>query len=238
MEIYGAIVRFFQHGGIFMFPIAVVLGLGAAVTIERWLYLRFVAAKNKAVWNRVAPLLQAGDLNGVAEVVAGSNTAIAAVLGHGLSRVRMGRDPDDIERAMEGRLMDTIPVVEKRTHYLATLANVATLLGLLGTIMGLIHAFSAVGNANAAEKAALLSFSISEALNCTAFGLLVAIPFMLIHSLLHAKSAEIIDSLETATVKFLDTVTEHMQPAQQQAAARPAASRPAAPAGAHTPARA
>jgi biopolymer transport protein ExbB/TolQ len=212
MDIYGAIVRFFQHGGIFMFPIAVVLALGLAVAIERWLYLNFIAMKNKAVWQRIAPMLHAGDLAGVADAIADSNTAIATVLGHGLSRVRKGRDPDEVERAMEGRLMDTIPVVEKRTHYLATLANVATLLGLLGTIMGLIHAFSAVGDANAAEKSALLSFSISEALNCTAFGLLVAIPFMLIHSLLQARAAEIVDSLETAAVKFLDTVVEHAAP--------------------------
>ena len=232
MEIYSAIVRFFQHGGIFMFPIAVVLALGLAVTIERFLYLRFVASQNQAIWEQIAPLLHDGDLNSISSVVAGSNTAIATVLSHGLSRLKAGRDPDEIERAMEGRLMDTIPVVEKRTHYLATLANVATLLGLLGTIMGLIHAFAAVGNASAAEKSSLLSFAISEALNCTAFGLLVAIPFMLIHSVLHAQAMEIVDSLETASVKFLDMVTEHAAP---QPAPAPAP-RPAPPRAPGSPA--
>jgi biopolymer transport protein ExbB len=85
--------------------------------------------------------------------------------------------------------------------------------------MGLIHAFSAVGNANAAEKAALLSFSISEALNCTAFGLLVAIPLMLIHSLLQSRAAEVTDCLETAAIKFLDAVAEHSAPAARSDAA-------------------
>jgi biopolymer transport protein ExbB len=225
MEIYGAIVRFFQHGGVFMFPIAVVLALGLAVAIERLLYLKATAVKNAAEWRQLAPLLAQGDLNGVDRAVTQSKTALGSLLAYGLNRVRQGWQREDVQRALESALMDTIPMVEKRTHYLATFANVATLLGLLGTIMGLIHAFSAVSSANAAEKAALLSFSISEALNCTAFGLLVAIPFMLIHSRLQALSSEIVDILETATAKLLDAVTEYQMPArtEQARAAQPQA---------------
>jgi biopolymer transport protein ExbB len=224
MEFFGAIVRFFQHGGIFMFPIAVVLALGVAVAIERLMYLRATAAKNAAAWHSIAPLLLEGDLNGVDQAAARSDAPLATLLSAGLNRVRQGWSRDDIQRAVEGKLMDTIPMVEKRTHYMATLANVATLLGLLGTIMGLIHAFSAVSNANAAEKAALLSFSISEALNCTAFGLLVAIPFMLIHSRLQALSSEIIDTMDAASSKLLEGITEYYMPAgQNEPVVRPAA---------------
>ena len=75
-------------------------------------------------------------------------------------------------------MTEIMPQLEKRTHYLATLANLATLLGLLGTVSGLIHAFSAVATVNPAEKANLLSASISEAMNCTAFGLMTAVPFL------------------------------------------------------------
>lgn len=212
MEIFGTLIRFFQHGGIFMFPIAVVFGLGLAVAIERWFYLGRTAAKNRKVWRDVIPMLQRGDLAGVSDLASRSDTAIANMLRYGLNRVRLARHPDEVERAMEESLIEAIPSVEKRTHYLAMFANVATLLGLLGTIAGLIHAFAAVGDAGAAEKAALLSSSISEALNCTAFGLLVAIPMMMIHSLLQSRASEIIDSLETASVKFLNAVTERSAP--------------------------
>src|SRR5210317_1157694 len=120
----------------------------------------------------------------------------------------MTKRRDDIEIAMEEGLMEVIPRLEKRTHYLATYANLATLLGLLGTIMGLINAFTAVSSANPAEKADLLSASISVAMNTTAFGLMAAIPLLLIYSVLQTKTTELVDSLEMASVKFLNIMTE------------------------------
>ena len=104
--------------------------------------------------------------------------------------------------------MEAIPQLEKRTQYVATLANIATLMGLLGTIMGLIAAFTAVANAAPADKATLLSQSISVAMNTTAFGLMAAIPLLLSHTFLQAKTNEIVDSIEMAGVKFLNIVTE------------------------------
>jgi biopolymer transport protein ExbB/TolQ len=109
---------------------------------------------------------------------------------------------------MEEGLMETVPRLEKRTHYLATFANIATLLGLLGTIMGLIQAFTAVANANPADKADMLSASISVAMNTTAFGLMAAIPLLLIYTVLQTKTTELVDSLEMASVKFLNILTE------------------------------
>jgi biopolymer transport protein ExbB len=104
-------------------------------------------------------------------------------------------------------MMEIIPQLEKRTHYLATFANLATLLGLLGTVSGLIHAFSAVATVNPAEKANLLSASISEAMNCTAFGLMTAVPILFVHAVLQTKTTDLIDSLETASVKFLNALS-------------------------------
>ena len=121
---------------------------------------------------------------------------------------KSARRRDDIEKAMEESMMEVLPRLEKRTHYLATLANIATLLGLLGTIIGLIRAFTAVSNANPADKADLLSASISVAMNTTAFGLMVAIPLLLVHALLQTKTNQLVDSLEMASVKFLNAVTE------------------------------
>jgi biopolymer transport protein ExbB len=103
--------------------------------------------------------------------------------------------------------MEIIPQLEKRTPYVALLSNIATLLGLLGTIMGLIEAFTAVANANPAEKADLLSASISVAMNTTAFGLMSAIPLLLIHAKLTSTTGQIVDNLEMASVKALNTIS-------------------------------
>jgi biopolymer transport protein ExbB len=172
--------------------------------------------------------LKAGNFAGAMQVTQKSGAAIAQIMTYGLNRIRSARRREDIEQAMEESLMEVLPRLEKRTHYLATFANMATLMGLLGTIIGLIDAFTAVSNANPAEKAELLSRSISIGMNCTAFGLMVAIPLVLIHSMLQTKTTAIIDSLEMASVKFLNAISERAQDGQ------PA---PAAPAPAPAPRR-
>lgn len=104
-------------------------------------------------------------------------------------------------------MMEIIPQLERRTPYVGLLSNIATLLGLLGTIMGLIAAFTAVAEANPAEKADMLSASISTAMNTTAFGLIVAIPLLLVHANLTSTTGQIVDSLEMASVKALNIIT-------------------------------
>ena len=212
MGAYSIIVRFFQEGGLFMYPIVLVLALGLAIAIERWFYLTTTTARNKAMWKKVTPYLKSGNFNGAMQQTNQSKALIAQIMTYGLNRVRSARRREDVEAAMEESLMEVMPRLEKRTHYLATFANIATLLGLLGTIIGLINAFTAVSNANPAEKADLLSASISVAMNTTAFGLMVAIPLLLVHTLLQTKTTEIVDSLEMASVKFLNSITE--QPAK------------------------
>jgi biopolymer transport protein ExbB/TolQ len=204
-------VRFFQEGGVFMWPIVIVLALGLGVALERWVYLTMTRANNKILWNKVTPFLKSGNFSGAMQVTSKSKAAIAQIMTYGLNRVRSARRREDIEQAMEESLMEVLPRLEKRTHYLSTFANLATLLGLLGTIVGLIAAFTAVSSANPSEKADLLSASISVAMNTTAFGLIVAIPLLLMHMLLQAKTTEIIDSLEMASVKFLNAITERAQ---------------------------
>ncbi len=220
MDVYTTVVKFFQEGGLFMYPIAMVLGLGLAIAIERWVYLTMTTAKNKALWNAVTPYLKSGNLSGAVQVTSKSGAAIGQIMTYGLNRVRSARRREDVEQAMEESLMEVMPRLEKRTHYLATFANIATLLGLLGTIVGLISAFTAVATANPAEKADLLSASISVAMNTTAFGLIVAIPLLLVHTLLQTKTTEIIDSLEMASVKFLNAITERASEAKTPAAAK------------------
>ncbi len=213
MDVYAAIVRFFQGGGEFMFPIALVAALGLAIAIERYIYLSIVGLRNRSLWNDLSPLLAQGDFKRAVAITSKSSAAIGTILNYGLARIQSARRRDDIEKAMEESLMEIVPRLEKRTHYLGTFANMATLLGLLGTVIGLISAFAAVATVNPAEKANLLSASISVAMNCTAFGLMVAVPLVLIHAVLQTKTTELVDSLEMASVKFLNSITERSREA-------------------------
>jgi biopolymer transport protein ExbB/TolQ len=208
MDVYSGLVRFFQGGGEFMIPIALVAALGIAIAIERYIYLSIVSIRNRSLWNDLTPLLAQGDFKRAVAITSKSDAAIGTILNYGLARIQSARRRDDIEKAMEESLMEIVPRLEKRTHYLGTFANMATLLGLLGTVIGLISAFAAVATVNPAEKANLLSASISVAMNCTAFGLMVAVPLVLIHAVLQTKTTELVDSLEMAAVKFLNSITE------------------------------
>ncbi len=208
MEIIYSIVAFFAGGGAFMFPILLVAAAGTAIGIERYVTLTRLGARNRSAWAEVEPALANGDFDKAREVTSKDDTAIARLLGMGLARQGAVRRREDVEIAMEESMMEIMPQLEKRTHYLATFANLATLLGLLGTVSGLIHAFAAVATVNPAEKANLLSASISEAMNCTAFGLMTAVPIVFVHALLQTKTTELIDSLEMASVKFLNALTD------------------------------
>jgi len=208
MDIYSSLVLFFQAGGLFMYPIVVVLALGVAIAVERYIYLTVARSTNQRVWKQVMPMLMDGNYSQAVAITEKSKAALSRILRYGLDRTGSDVRRDDVEVAMEEGLMETVPRLEKRTHYLATFANIATLLGLLGTIMGLIQAFTAVANANPAEKADMLSASISVAMNTTAFGLMAAIPLLLIYTVLQTKTTELVDSLEMASVKFLNILTE------------------------------
>ena len=163
MTAYSTIVSFFQDGGFFMYPIMIVLALGASIAIERYFFLTLSTAVNRKTWNELLPLIKTGNYKQAMAITSKSKAALGKILNYGLSRTRSARRRDDIEAAMEEGLMEVVPRLERRTHYLATFANIATLLGLLGTIIGLIKAFTAVSNADPAEKADLLSASISVA---------------------------------------------------------------------------
>ena len=198
------IVNFIHDGGFFMYPILIVLAIGLAIVLERVVYLQATKARNKKVWDQVYPLIAKGQFRQAMDMVKESPAGIGRVIAYGLERARITRRHDDIELAMEEGLMEVLPRLETRTSYISTLANIATLLGLLGTIIGLIQAFTAVANADPAEKADLLSASISVAMNTTAFGLVAAIPLLLSFSFISSMTTKVVDSMEMASVKFLN----------------------------------
>lgn len=182
-----SLAGFFQSGGIFMYPILAIFAVGVAITIERYLYLSHAKSKNRRM---VAKLIQ------------------------GMEHYKTSRRRGDFEAAMEESIMEAIPRLEKRTPYLAMFANIATLLGLLGTIVGLIKAFTAVAHADPSLKAEILATSISVAMNTTAFGLIVAIPLLFSYTVLRTKTTEIIDSFEMIVVKVAKHLS-HVKNANQ-----------------------
>ncbi len=214
MDFINTIVSFIRDGGAWMYPILMVGAVGGAIAIERNLTLSRIGKANRNMWEQLHPILVARDFDKAREITAGDRSTISELLNLGLARQGAVRRRDDIEIAMEEGMMEITPQLEKRTQAIALLANIATLLGLLGTIVGLIQAFNAVANANPAEKADLLSASISVAMNTTAFGLIVAVPLLLAHAYLNSKTGEIIDSLEMASVKTLNIIVSATHPRQ------------------------
>ena len=206
MDVIYGIVQFFVQGGIFMYPILLVFAVGVAIAIERYVTLTLLTKRNQGMWAQVQPLLAKREFDKAREVTANDSSTIAQLLSMGLERQGAVRRREDVEIAMEECMMEIMPELEKRTGYVGLSANVATLLGLLGTVMGLIQAFTAVANANPAEKADLLGAAIAVAMNTTAFGLLVAIPLLVVHAVLTTKVAQIVAGLEMASVKTLNAI--------------------------------
>jgi len=217
MNAFSTAVKFFQDCGLFIYPSLLIMALGLSIAIERFLFLNRARTDNRKTWDRLKPMLEGGKFKEVYSYAAKSDAAISKILVNGLSRLKSARRREDIDAAMEEGMMEIVPRLEKRTHYIATFANVITLVGLLGTIIGLIKAFTAVAQVNPAEKAELLSASISIAMNNTAFALMVAIPFLLVHAFLQARASEIVDSLEAAKVSFLNMAQTHMHEAAHAA---------------------
>ncbi|MEH6649860.1 MAG: MotA/TolQ/ExbB proton channel family protein [Motiliproteus sp.] len=197
-----AVLGFFQSGGLFMYPIAFILALGVAIAIERYIYLSVAENRNRKVWKQVVPLVEQGHVERAWELVLGSNSVMSQVLGYGLQCAQSPSSKDAVQRAMEEGALEFLPRLEKRTHYLATFANVATLLGLLGTIMGLTEAFSTLSDVGSGDRAQVLSASISLAMNTTAFGLMVAIPMLLVHAYMQTKVTQVLDGLQMASIKL------------------------------------
>jgi biopolymer transport protein ExbB/TolQ len=224
MQSLDIIVNFFKQGGAFLYPIALIWVIGLAIAVERFIYLTKVGSGNKSFWSELQPLLEGGRFKEALTAATASDTALAQVMRYGLSRIPGSRRRDDVEKAMEESLIEIIPRLEQRTHYLATMANIGMLMGLLGTVIGLINAFAAVAQSNPAEKASLLAASISVAMNNTALGLVVAITLLLSHMYLETKTTELTDSLEVATVKVMNSLYESQQ-AQQQAGGAPTGGR-------------
>jgi biopolymer transport protein ExbB/TolQ len=215
---FSGLVKAFHEGGFGMYPIALSMVFAIAILVDRVRVLWFQAAIDKDAFLRgLKKHLFAGDLEkAIGWCAAQKKTPLAQIVKAGLIQVPKGEE--DVQAAMDEATLREAPVIERRTGYLAMIANVATLLGLLGTIVGLIGAFAAVANANPADKATLLSKSISEAMNCTAFGLGVAIVALVGYSVLQGRTQHMMDDVNEASVSVLNLVVQNRDKMKMPAA--------------------
>ncbi len=201
------LVAAFQGGGSFMIAIAVTFALSLAFAMERFvrLFLQY-NVDGPSFMFEIQKYILANDVDGAIRLcnVAG-RAALPKVIKAGLQRA--SRDETQIQNAIDAASLEMIPRLERRLPYLALIANIATLIGLLGTISGLIKSFGAIALADPAQRQALLANGISEAMNCTAFGLITAIFTMIVHSILTSKANKVLEEIDEFGVKLLDLLS-------------------------------
>jgi biopolymer transport protein ExbB/TolQ len=206
MEMFRTLAKHYNEGGWMMHAILVSLIFAIGLIVDRVLALYLRTSANKEAFLRdLKKHIYAGDLDKAISFTASQKkTPLTSVIKAGLINVPKGEA--DVQAAMDEATLRESPKIEKRTGYLAMIGNVATLLGLLGTIVGLISAFGAVANANPADKATILASSISEAMNCTAFGLLTAIPALVAYSVLQGRTQHMVEEINESAVAVLNLI--------------------------------
>jgi len=210
-DMFGTLAKHYHDGGWMMHPIAVSLFFAIGLVIDRIIVLYFRAKTDKEAFLKdLKKHIYAGDLDkAISFTAAQRKTPLTSVIKAGLINVPKGEA--DVQAAMDEATLRESPRLEARTGYLAMIGNVATLLGLLGTIVGLISAFAAVANANPADKATILASSISEAMNCTAFGLLTAIPALVAYSVLQGRTQHMLDEINETAVSVLNLIVANKE---------------------------
>ena len=202
---FEAIAHKFQEGGFGMYLIAIASVFIIAVAVERIYFLYFRASIEKdAFVQAMRKYILAGNVGKALALCSQTPTPLSNIIKAGL--VKVNKSDGEVQAAMDEAAFREVPRVEKRTPYLAMLANVAMLLGLLGTIVGLINCFAAVATGDPSEKATLLAKGISEVMNCTAFGLGTAIIALCSFAVLQGKVQKLSDDINEASVSVLNLI--------------------------------
>jgi biopolymer transport protein ExbB len=194
-----------------MYPIGVCLLVAISIIIERAIVLYFSASINKDGFLRgLKKHIYAGDLDKAINYVAGQKpTPLTNVIKAGLMNVPKGEE--EVQAALDEASLRETPRLEARTGYLAMIGNAAMLSGLLGTVGGLIQCFEAVANVNPADKATILAQGISEAMNCTGFGLITAIPALIAFSVLNGRTQHLINDINETSVSVLNLIVQNKE---------------------------
>lgn len=198
----GDFATFYANGGVFMHTIALCAVLGLAVTVERFIFLFFRFNINgQQFFNQIQKLVMANNIDRAIKLCnAADKAALARVIKAGLTRAN--KTEADISAAIEEAMLEVTPPVNKRVSTIPAIANIATLLGLIGTIFGMLEAFAAVADAPADQRSTALARGIGIAMNTTGFGLMVAIPLLAAHVFIAGLAKKISDELDLFSVKL------------------------------------
>jgi biopolymer transport protein ExbB len=200
-------------GWAFMWILLVAAIFMVALAIERSYYIMVRSNINAPKFMaEIRKLVKAGDYKKALSLCSSArNKALPQVVMTGLRKVSESETIDfrSIQNSVDEGTLEVIPKLQERTGYLAMIANVATLVGLMGTIYGLIGAFKSVSapGIDATEKSRMLAAGISVAMNTTLTGLSIAVPSILIYTFLHNKTVKIIDEIDEHTVKLINLIT-------------------------------
>ena len=209
----------YQAGGWGMYPITFWSIISIGIIVERAIVLYSQASINKNMFlASMQKCILAGDIAKAIKMCSAANAPLARIVQAGL--VKVNRPDEEVQAAMDEAALREIPRIAARTGYLALLANLAMLSGLLGTITGLIKAFGAVGgeSVDPSQKARILAEGISEAMNCTAFGLMVALVSLMGYAVLNGKTQQLEDDINEASVHVLNLVIANRQKVNLQGA--------------------
>jgi biopolymer transport protein ExbB len=197
----------FHEGGWPMWPILAIMIVCWGISIERIIYLKKAGIDKEKLLALLKSQIMAGNVQGAVKVCSGNPTPMTRIIQAGLTK--FNRPDHEVQAAMDEAALHELPKIEKRTGFLAMLGNVATLIGLLGTILGLIHSFAGVAGVDPSMKATLLAKGISEAMNCTAFGLITAVPALLQFALLNGWTQGRLDDINEVSVQVVNLVVAH-----------------------------
>jgi biopolymer transport protein ExbB/TolQ len=196
----------FSKGGPFFIVNTLFLAIVLALIVERAIYFLGREVNGKAFLDQLKRLLAANNIDRAKKLCEATSAPVARVAKSGLNRLHRGEAA--VAQAMEETMTDVLPEVKTRIGALWSMANISTLTGLLGTITGLISTFSAIGDANPAERQEKLSEGIAEAMYNTAFGLSIALLCMIAHLLLSAAMKKVISDLEAFALRFENLLAE------------------------------
>ena len=207
MNLLATFAGFFKNGGPFMYIILLTAAAILGLALERFFVIARAASFNgRRLTKDLLQKLANGDVGGARTLASKVKGPVATVAQAILSRGTA--DENSLQNAADGAATIVLPRLSRRLPYLSMLANSATLLGLLGTIFGLTTAFSAVGAADPAQRSAFLAVGISQALNTTAFGLIVAVPTLLLHGFLVSKVEAIVEMVDESSVRLIQAIAK------------------------------
>jgi len=208
------LMEHFQEGGWGMYPILLLFGITVYFSVERFMYLSKAKVDVDKLMSLLKSQIVSGNIQGAVSTCSASPAPVTKIIAAGLRRA--GGSEHDVQQAMDEEALRELPRIEKRTGYLAMLGNLATLAGLLGTITGLIKSFAGVAGVDPSMKATMLSRGISEAMNCTAFGLGTGILGLATYAILNGQTQALLDGINQATVETLNLVVAGRSPDQGQ----------------------